>query len=151
MYSKRETSQLRQNFWTVFGQYMRPVLSADGQPVNWVNYKTGAKHIYFRMDATNKCATIAIELRHPDVSRQKLYFEKFQEFESLFHQMTGEKWQWQMVATDEDGKTVSRIRTQLDGVNVLNNNDWAAIISFLKPRIIALDRFWNLVKDEFET
>ena len=151
MYSKRETSQLRHNFWTLFGQYMRPVLSADDQSVNWVNYKTGVKHIYFRMDATDKRATLAIELRHPDVSRQKLYFEKFKEFESLFRQTTGENWQWQMIVTDEDGKPVSRISTHLDGVNVLNSSDWAAMISFLKPRIIALDRFWNLVKEEFET
>jgi len=28
--------------------------------------------------------------------------------------------------------------------------DWPAMISFLKPRVIALDQFWNLVKEEFE-
>ena len=150
MYSRREKSFIRKNFWTMFGQYMRPVLNANDQAVNWVNYKTGARHIYFRMDATGEHATIAIELRHPEPSRQEFYFEKFKKFESLFQQSTGEEWQWELHATDEDGKPVSRIATQLSDVNVFNNSDWPAIISFLKPRIIALDRFWNLVKEEFE-
>ena len=30
MFSKQEASQLRKEFWTAFGQYMKPVLSADG-------------------------------------------------------------------------------------------------------------------------
>ena len=54
MYSKHEASQLRQEFWTPFGRYMQPVLSSEGERVNWINYKTGAKHIYFRMDAGTK-------------------------------------------------------------------------------------------------
>ena len=150
MYSRREKSLIRKNFWTMFGQYMRPVLNANDEEVNWVNYKTGARHIYFRMDATGEQTTVAIELRHPELSRQEFYFEKFKKLESLFQQSTGEKWQWELHATDEDGKPVSRISTQLNDVNVFNNNDWPAIISFLKPRVIALDRFWNLVKEEFE-
>ena len=150
MYSKREASLLRKNFWTQFGQYMRPLPGATGEPVNWLNYKTGARHIYFRLDADAKQATIAVELRHPDASQQELYFEKFRKLENLLHQTTGEKWQWQLHAIDEDGRLVSRIKTKLDHVNIFDNSDWPAIISFLKPRMIALDAFWNLVKDEFE-
>ncbi|RZK28608.1 MAG: DUF4268 domain-containing protein, partial [Hymenobacter sp.] len=46
MYSKAEATQLRQAFWTTFGQYMAPVPSAEGWPTNWINYKTGLKHVY---------------------------------------------------------------------------------------------------------
>ena len=74
MYSKREASLLRKNFWTQFGQYMRPLRGATGEPVNWLNYKTGARHIYFRLDAGVNQATIAIELRHPDASQQVVVF-----------------------------------------------------------------------------
>ena len=66
MYSKQEASQLRQAFWTAFGQYMLPVPSGEGEKVNWTNYKTGEKDLYFRMNADNKQATIAIELTHKD-------------------------------------------------------------------------------------
>jgi len=66
MYSKDEVSQLKQEFWTAFGQYMSPILSAEGIRANWVNYKTGLKHVYFRMNANKRSASIAIELAHPD-------------------------------------------------------------------------------------
>jgi len=150
MYSKREASHLRKNFWTQLGQYLRPLRNATGERVNWLNYKTGARYIYFRMDAGENEATIAIELRHPDASQQARYFGKFRKFENLMYQTLGEKWQWQLQVIDEDGKPVSCIGTQLQDVNVFNSRDWPAIISFLKPRIIALDAFWNLVKEEFE-
>jgi len=51
---------------------------------------------------------------------------------------------------DEDAKLVSRIGTTLRGVNIFDTADWPAIISFLKPRMQALDNFWSLVKETFE-
>jgi hypothetical protein len=150
MYSRQEASQLRKNFWTSFGQYMRPLRSSGDEPVNWLNYKTGVKDLYFRMDADNNQATIAIEFRHPDLALQQHYFAKFQQLEKLFHQMTRENWLWQLDMKDEDGKPVSRISTQLKDVNVFNVNDWPAIISFLKPRMLALDAFWSMAKEGFE-
>jgi Domain of unknown function (DUF4268) len=150
MYSRHEASKLRKKFWTNFGQYMRPLHNADGEPVNWLNYKTGIKHLYFRMDADNDKATISIELNHTDPLVQQHYFEKFRSLEKLFHLAIGEHWQWQLHDNDEDGKLVSRISTQLKNVNIFDENDWPAIISFLKPRMLALDNFWSMTKDGFD-
>ena len=61
-----------------------------------------------------------------------------------------ESWEWKLLTIDEDGKRVTRISAVLKGVNVFNTTDWPLIISFLKPRMIALDTFWALVKDRFE-
>ncbi|MGZ8559766.1 MAG: DUF4268 domain-containing protein [Chitinophagaceae bacterium] len=150
MYSKQELSLLRKKFWTKFGQYMQPLPGEAGEPVNWLNYKTGIRHLYFRMDADNRQATVAIELRHDDLLMQQFYFEKFRELEKVFEQIMNEPWQWEPDIIDEDGKQVSRISAVLKGVNVFNTSDWPLIISFLKPRILALDTFWALVKDSFE-
>ncbi len=46
MFSKQEASQLRKDFWTAFGLYMRPIPSAEGDKINWINYKTGEKDIF---------------------------------------------------------------------------------------------------------
>ena len=66
MYSRQEAAQLKQEFWSRFGQYLAPVLAADGEKINWINYKTGEKDIYFKMEADNKEAFIAIEVTHKD-------------------------------------------------------------------------------------
>lgn len=141
MYSKEQASQLNQAFWTAFGQYMTPILSADGFKISWVNYKTGIKHMYFRMHADKKYASIAIEIAHPDAGIRGLFFEHFLEFKNILKHHLNEEWDWQLHTTDEYGKTISRIVKEIEGVNVFDTNDWPGLISFFKPRIIALDAF----------
>ena len=141
---------MRKEFWTSFGQYMLPVLSAEGEKASWLNYKTGEKNVFFRMHADNKKAVIAIELHHPDTDIQQLYYEQFQQLKKLMEQTIGEEWQWQLHTTDETGKTISWIYKELESVSVFRKEDWPRLISFFKPRIIALDEFWSNVKYSFE-
>lgn len=150
MYSKEEASQLKQAFWTAFGQYIAPQLSAEGLRVNWVNYKTGIKHVYFRMHADKHTATIAIEITHPDPGIQELFFEQFLEYKNILISYQNEPWEWELHGKDEYGKTISRIFKQTNGVSIFSKSDWPELISFFKPRIIALDEFWNDAKYGFE-
>lgn len=151
MYSKQEASQLRQEFWTTFGQYMNPILSTEGEKINWVNYKTGEKNISFRMHADNKKAIIAIELNHKDKDIQQIYFEQFHQFKNLFEDAVNEEWNWQLHWFDEHGKLISRIYKETTGLSIFQKQDWPDLISFFKLRIIALDEFWSQVKYAFES
>lgn len=151
MYSRQEASQLRQEFWTTFGQYMSPILSADGEKINWLNYKTGEKNISFRMHADNKKASIAIELTHKDKEIQQIYFEQFIQLKTLFEDVLKEDWHWQLHSFDEQGKMISNIYKEKAGVSIFQKKDWPQLISFFKPRIIALDEFWSSVKHTFES
>ncbi|GAA3955355.1 DUF4268 domain-containing protein [Pedobacter ginsengiterrae] len=150
MYSKEEATRLRQQFWISFGQYMKPVPSASGSTVHWINYKTGVKQIFFKMDVDNKKAVISIQLTHPDPGVRHLIFNQFEEFKSMLSATLNEEWDWIQDATDEFGKTVSLITTELINVNIYNQKHWPELISFFKPRIIALDEFWDNVKPVFE-
>ena len=150
MYSKQESSQLKQEFWTVLGQYMVPVLSSEGEKINWINYKTGEKDIFFRMQADNKTASIGIELTHKDAGIQQLYFEQFSELKKILQEILGESWSWQLHVHDGNGKLISRIFTSLNHVSIFKREDWPLLISFFKPRIIALDEFWSSAKYSFE-
>jgi hypothetical protein len=150
MYSKDEASQLKQSFWTTFGQYIAPQLSAEGLKINWVNYKTGIKHLYFRMEADKRSASIAIVITHPDAGIQELFFEQFKELKNLLHSSLQEDWDWQLHSIDDSGNTISRIFMQIGGVSIFNKSDWPVLISFFKPRIIALDEFWSDAKYAFD-
>lgn len=150
MYTKEQQSKLRQQFWTAFGQYMKPVPGINGEPVNWLNYKTGIRHVFFRMDAGKTGAIVAIELRHSNEAERMEYYQQFESLKKLLEQTSGYEWNWQAATTDDNGQTVSRISQSISHVTMLNEKDWPAIIAFLKPRIIALDVFWDMVKDGFE-
>ena len=150
MYSRTEATQLRQAFWTTFGQYMAPVQSTEGLPTNWINYKTGLKNVYFRMEADARCASIGIELTEPDAGIRALFFEQFEELKPLLHEALGETWTWEAAATDVHGLPMSRIYEELAPVNLFSRDDWPALISFFKPRLMALDAFWSDAQYTFE-
>ncbi len=150
MYSKQEASLINQQFWTSFGLYLAPILSAEGEKTNWVNYKTGKKGIRFIMMADYQSAKISITFSHKDATEQRLCYEILLQLKKIFHEIMGEAWQWKLHTTDDFGKTISEIYTTLDNVNVLNKANWPDIISFLKQRIIALDTFWCEYKYAFE-
>lgn len=150
MYSRQETAQIKQSFWTNFGQYMKPVPFAGGEKNSWVNYKTGIQHIYFRMAAEKDHASVAIELANPSQEIREVQYAQFLQFKTLLHNLSGEEWVWEKNAQDKNGRSISRIHLELDHVNVLKEADWPLIISFLKPRVITLDGFWEEVKYGFE-
>jgi len=150
MYSKEEASKIRQQFWITFGKYMKPIPAADGLPINWINYKTGVKNIFFKMNADQKHATIAIEVTAVDEVVRAIYFEQFEAFKTLLNDALGEEWEWEANAVNEFGARLSRISKTLNGSSIFSQENWPALISFLKPRIIALDKFWNDVKPVFE-
>lgn len=151
MYTKQEAARLRQEFWTAFGHYMAPVASAEGEKINWVNYRTGEKDIAFRMEADNKMATVAIVLTHKDPEIQQLFFEQFLQLKNIFLATVGENWDWQLHAFDAHSRMISMIRTQITGLSIFKKEDWPALISFFKTNMMALDQFWSDVKYGFES
>lgn len=150
MYSREEASRIKEAFWKAFGQYMALQPSAEGIKVNWINYRTGIRHLQFRMDAGPQKACIAIELSDPDSGIQALMMEQFQALRGMLETHTQEVWQWDKPADMGQGSVVSRISTCLEGVSVFRQEDWPALISFFKPRIIALDAFWTDAQHGFE-
>lgn len=150
MYTREEASRTRQEFWTTFGKYLNPVPSSEGLRINWINYHTRVKDVYFRMHAGNKTASVAISIEHNDASIRDVYFDQFLELKTLLHQELGEEWVWKRKTTDESGRPVARIEQVILDVSVFNRDQWPELISFFKPRIIALDAFWENARYSFD-
>jgi hypothetical protein len=149
MYTREASARLRQQFWTTFGRYMNPVPSAEGNKVNWINYHTGVNDLFFRMNTDKDEVSIGITLEHRDLSLQATYFEKLKAFKTVLHAELQEEWMWKL--HDEiNNRIISRVYKSLTGVSVYNKDTWPEIISFLKPRIMALDRFWDNARHGFE-
>ncbi len=150
MYTKEEASAIRHKFWTSFGLYMTPVPSFSNEKVNWVNYKTGIKGIFFKMDVDKSSASVAIEIRLPNTELQHQYFYTFTKFANQLIEISGSNWVMDKDYVNEYDQNISKIFIDIKGVNIFNQNDWPVIITFLKKNIIALDNFWNEYKPAFE-
>lgn len=129
---------------------MAPQLSSEGIKVNWINYKTGIKHLYFKMEASGSSAAVLIEIAHPDRDIQELMMSQFYELKNLFLHYLGNEWTWMPEYIDESGRRTARIYTAIYEVSVYRQEDWPSLISFFKPRMIALDEFWNNARYGFE-
>jgi len=148
MYSRKEASKIRSNFWTRFGQYMAPVQAAGGMRVNWINYKTGIKHVRFTMDFTNKHAEVHVLIDHPEPDKRQSIFQQFQFLEKELFASTSPEW----IFFDNEkfeGKERSRITVQLEGVNIFKEETWPEAVRFFKRHIMGLDEFWEEYKDVF--
>lgn len=150
MFSREEASQLRREFWTNFGQYMRPLRSAEGLRVNWINYKTGYKGLGFKMDVDKKRAYIGIQLTQKDADLRELFYEQLEELKGILHATMEEEWTWEREAYNALQQPMSQVFIVLGGVNIFRKEDWPKVISFFKPRLVALDEFWSMGKDHFE-
>jgi len=150
MYTKEEAAAIRQEFWTRFGRYLAPILSASGEKVNWVNYKSGIQQLYFRMNADKNQAYIGIEINHKNPGQAVQIYEQWTLLKKELEESLGEEWHWESLHSNETGQPLSRIYTILQPVNIFKESDWPAIISFLKSRLIKLDAFWVNHKFIFE-
>ena len=149
MYTNHESSLRASEFWTVFGKYMAPVLSAEGKKTQWLNYATGVKNLFFRMKAIGGVASISIELVDRDITQQQFYFHQLERQKSFLHHILEEEWIWTGSQKAGTGSTANVSKT-MTGVSIDRREDWPMLITFFKPRIIALDQFWCLAKEAFQ-
>lgn len=151
LYSREEAKKLKEQFWTNFGQYLSLTPNEDGDKINWVNYKTGVKHLYFRMETEGKTARIFIEISHPDAGMRELMYEQLLTYRQMLHGALDEEWEWDAYYEDSEGKQTARVSKSLtEKTSVFDPNDWPTLISFFKPRLLSLDSFWSSAKYGFE-
>ncbi|MFD2595635.1 DUF4268 domain-containing protein [Sphingobacterium griseoflavum] len=142
---------MKEKFWTSFGQFMALVPSEDGTKINWINYKTGVKHLHFRMEVENKQAYIWIEISHPDAGIRSLLYEQLLAYRTILQAELGEEWDWEDCYLDPYGKEVARVgRPMKEVASIFEQKDWPILIAFFKPRLIALHRFWSTAQYGFE-
>ena len=103
----------------------------------------------FKMNVVQDTASVFIEVNHPDLAEQKIIFEKLLQHKHILNKGTGEQWNWMLHTHDESGKLVRKVYQERKGINILSRENWPALISFFKPRMIALDEFWTSVKYGF--
>ncbi|MBS7332133.1 MAG: DUF4268 domain-containing protein [Weeksellaceae bacterium] len=150
MYSKEEAFQKKKDFWVSYGGYMKLQMNAEGERINWINYKTGVKGIYFRTNVDRKFAEVMIQVDHPDPDFRQMIWEQLEEYEIVLQGYLGEDWIWTAQDFDDDGKEISTIKIRLENVSIFRDSDWPTIITFLKERMINLDEFWCDHKESFE-
>lgn len=141
MFSKEESKKLRQQFWTSFGIVYRQ---------KWILYDTKKKEIQLKFSFDRKSAQVSLDITDPDELIRAYYFEKLQSLRKI---LTSEYWPnavYQEHYELPEGKTISRIFVQLDGVSIHNQKDWPQVMKFLNDNMLKLEAFFLEYRDFLE-
>jgi hypothetical protein len=142
MFSKEEAKQLRIDFWTAFGVYMRQHMPLADTNKKWVNYNTGVKGIFFRLDAEAKFVRASVTLEQADPGIRALFYAQWEELRAYLAAESQAEWTWEPEDHLPDGRCISRISRRQDGLSLYNRADWAAMFQFLEACIVPLDSVW---------
>lgn len=150
MFDKEEGKAFRKKFWTGFGRFMGKHSSVRGRKQKWLNYRTGVKHLYFRMDADKRSARISIDIQHPDPGIRELFYEQWCEYQALLKNLTGLEWTWLPSYHHPPDQEIARIYVEKEGVNLYKEEDWPTIWAWFEPIMLGLDELWGDAVDIFQ-
>ncbi|APS39948.1 MULTISPECIES: DUF4268 domain-containing protein [Salegentibacter] len=140
MFSKAESKKLRQQFWTSFGIVFRQ---------KWLLYNTGIKELELKFTFNRKFAQVSIDVIDEDPLICAYYFEKLISLKKI---LTTE-YLSDAIFEEEyelpEGKIISRVYVQLDGVSIHNRNQWPEAMKFLNDNMKQMEAFFVEYKDLF--
>ena len=149
MLGKEEAKELRIEFWGRLEKQMEKIRNPYGSKVNWMNYNTGIRHLYFRMEADQEGARLCIDIQFSDPGIRELYFEQFEEFKKLLDERF-KSISWYPEWEHWNCKMVSRLAIEKEDCQLYRKEDWDKMHLFLKLNFKKLDEFWTEFGDVFK-
>lgn len=140
---------MRLEFWSEFEDFSKKRRTANNRKINWAQYKSGIKDIYFRLDFTTKEAFLAVDLQMRDVEIRELVWEQFMETETLLRNYVGTELALFPNYALEEGFEIHRMTWTISNVNITKKEDYPKVVQFLSEKIYGLDAFWFEFSDLF--
>ena len=138
MFSKEESRQLRETFWTSFGKSF---------PRKWILYDTKIKGFSFKFHFDTKSALVALDLED-DLENRINSWEKLQSLKSILL----DDYLTQAIFEEEyyleNGKEISRIYIPLEQkVSIHNKNSWQDVMVFFNSTMDKFESFFIEFED----
>ena len=149
MYDRETVRNTKSLFYTSFGKFMKNECSKSGLRVKWINYQTGIKQLYIRLDADNKNASFCIDIQNKDIDIRELQYAQFVELNKLFTAISDLNWTWSKNFTNENSNQCCRISTEIENFNIYDKANWKIAFDFYKKSLIHFDEFWYDYKELF--
>ncbi len=141
MYSKEESKQIRQEFWTAFGKEY---------PRKWLLYNTKIKDLTLKFTFTTKKAQVSIDIEPTDKIIRAYYYDKLVSLKNIIISdhladiIYDEHYQL------ENFKIIPRIYVELSNVSIHNKNCWEEVMIFLFDNMTKLETFFLEYQDYIE-
>ncbi len=138
MFSKSESKQIRQEFWTSFGKEY---------PRKWLLYNTKIKDVTLKFTFTTKKAQVSIDVEPQDPIIKEYYFEKIVSLKNILISEYLPEVIFDEHYTLENGKVISRVYVELSDVSVHKKASWDQAMQFLSDNMSLLEAFFLEYKE----
>lgn len=134
MFSKEESRQIREEFWTSFGKSF---------PRKWILYNTKIKGFSFKFHFDTKKALVALDLED-DLENRITYWEKLVAMKSILQDEFLPEAIFEETYFLENGKEISRIYVPLEAkVSIHNRNSWREVMEFFNEKMSLFEAFFE--------
>lgn len=147
MYSKEEAKEIREEFWDAFKQQSAGKRAAKGLPGNWMLAQTGIKALNLRFHVDREVAQVGIDLETRNMDKRIELYEKLESLKKLLEEAMKSPLIWELEYIRENGKSVSRIYLQLEGVDIYNRETWPRAFQFMYKNMMNLEAFFREYRD----
>lgn len=138
MFSKAEAQKMKKEFWTAF---------AEAYPRKWLLYDTKIKDVTFKFYVDNKKAQVMLDIEPKEDEKRNIYFEKIESLKSILLEEFLPDAVFEKNYYLENGKVISRVWVELNGISLYNMASWAAIFRFFNIHMDAFERFFYEYED----
>ncbi|MFY0629577.1 MAG: DUF4268 domain-containing protein [Flavobacteriaceae bacterium] len=139
MFSKEESSKLRQEFWTSFGKSF---------PRKWLLYNTKIKGLSFKFVGDRKKAMVCLDIEHPDAIANELLYEQLLSLKTI---LTGEYLPeviFDATYELENGKIIHRVYVNHgEKFSIHNKNTWRDCYEFFMDSMPKFELFFYEYED----
>lgn len=138
MFSKEESRQIREEFWTSFGKSF---------PRKWILYNTKIKGFSFKFHFDTKKALVTLDLED-DLENRITYWEKLLALKSILTEDYLPEAIYEEIYYLENGKEISRIYIPLESkVSIHNKNSWREVMEFFSEKMSLFEAFFEEYKE----
>lgn len=147
MLSKEALKEKNTQFWTDFRKSMNKQASSTGRQINWINYPTGVKDVYMRMEVDANGVRLCCDIQPKDDGIRSIIWEQMTELKAIMQTEMGIEAIYDEESHYWNERLISRIKWEDNTLNYFNEEDIPKIIDFLKDKLIRFDKFYQEYKD----
>lgn len=147
MFSKEEAKILREEFWDRFKKISAGRRAKKKLPGNWMLDQTGIKALNLRFHVDREVAQVGIDLETRNMDKRIEHYEKLESLKKLLEEAMEAPLIWELEYIRENGKSVSRIYLQMEGVDIYNPDTWDGAHKFMYENMMKLETFYREYSD----
>ncbi len=147
MFSKEEAKKIREEFWDSFNKLSAGRRARKGLPGSWMLSQTGVKALNLRFHVDREMVQVGIDLETRNMDKRIELYEKLESIKKLLEKAMESQLIWELEYIRENGKSVSRIYLQRDGVDIYDRETWPSAQQFMYENMMKLETFFREYRD----